>query len=227
MGERGEVLRRYRSLREQLDPRGIRLVVVTKEASLEAVRWLYEEGHRDFGENRLASWREKREQLPGDVRWHWIGYLQRNKVRYVAGNVTLIHSVDREPLMEALQKRAASRGIPEISCLLQVKIAREETKHGMPPDEAWKWFTERKFTRYPHLRFCGLMGMATYTDNLSQVRSEFRLLKSLFDQIRSALGWIESFTVLSMGMSHDWEIAVEEGATLVRIGQYIFRGTRG
>ncbi len=215
------LLERYHQLVEELRPFGALLVAVTKNQPVDAVRALYEAGHRHFGENRVQELRQKRPALPDDIHWHMIGHLQTNKVRYLIPWIYLIHSVDRPSLMQELNKRAERAGIT-IPCLLEVHIATEPTKHGMPPDEARRFLLEGQWQSYPHLDFQGLMGMATYTDDTEQIRREFRLLRRIFEEARPAMP--ASFQHLSMGMSNDYHIALEEGATIVRIGSRLFQG---
>lgn len=197
-------------------------MVVSKGRSVEDILQLYEEGQRDFGENRVQELLRKREQLPGDIRWHMIGTLQTNKVKYLIGWIDLIHSVDRLHLFEELEKRSA-RANAITRVLIQIYIAQEPTKHGMSWAETEEFFRQRMWERFPHVQICGLMGMATYTSNTEQVRKEFTRLASFLRHIqeRYVPHW-EHFKELSMGMSNDWQIAVEAGATIVRIGSLFF-----
>ncbi len=203
----------------------MRLVIVTKGVPPSYIQPLIDVGHRDFGENRVQEWRNKYPALPDWIRWHHIGYLQTNKVRYLLPRIYWIHSVDRPSLMEILNRRAQRLNI-RVPCLIEIKIAQEETKHGMHPDDFLHWIEHQEWRHYPNLQFLGLMGIATYTENRHQIRQEFRLLRQLRDEVQHRAGkHLPNFHELSMGMSHDWELAIEEGATTLRIGSLIFRET--
>ncbi len=208
----------FHRLRLRLDRAGVQLVAVSKTVPPDRILRLYEWGQRDFGENRPQELRDKRPQLPNDIRWHMIGRLQTNKVKYVVGTTALVHSADRPKVLEVLNQRAHRMGIRQ-PVLLQVRIAQEDTKAGMPPDEVRRFFDEGGPQRYPNLTIRGLMGMATHTDDFRIVRQEFRTLRRLFEEVRQGM---PHFEVLSMGMTHDYEVAVDEGATMVRIGSLIF-----
>lgn len=205
------------SLKQQLPPQ-VTLIAVSKTKPNEAVQEAYDAGQRDFGENRVQELAPKYEALPKDIRWHLIGHLQSNKVKYIAPFVYMIHSVDSEKLLAEIDKQAAKnqRIIP---VLLQIFIAQEETKFGFSPEEAEALLTTNIAQRYPNVRIEGLMGMATNTDDESQVRSEFRQLKTLFEKLKTQHS---SMHILSMGMSSDWPLAVEEGSTMIRVGSSIF-----
>jgi pyridoxal phosphate enzyme (YggS family) len=182
----------------------------------------YDAGQRLFGESRVQELVTKQQQLPGDIEWHFIGGLQRNKVKQIAPFISLIHSLDSERLMLEIEKQGAAceRVIP---CLLQVHIAEEETKAGFSPDECLLFLKSGRWRACTHLQIAGVMGMATYTDDSEQVRKEFRLLKSLFDTCKEQFFPDDpSFSEISMGMSGDYPIAIEEGSSLVRIGSLIF-----
>lgn len=198
-------------------PENVQLVAVSKTQSIEAIQTLYQAGQRHFGENRVQELTEKQIQLPNDIHWHLIGHLQRNKVKYIAPFVHLIHSVDSESLLKEINKQA-QRNQRIISCLLQIYIAQEESKHGLDKEEALSILNVYK-EKYPNVKIVGLMGMATFTENTEQIRSEFKYLKSLFDEFQSQDA---SLNILSMGMSGDYQIAIEEGSNLVRIGSSIF-----
>lgn len=200
---------------QQLPP-GVTLVAVTKTKPLEVIMEAYNAGLRDFGENRVQELLPKYEALPKDIRWHLIGHLQTNKVKYIAPFVHMIHSIDTEKLLDEVNKQAArcNRIIP---VLLQVFIAREETKFGFSADEIREVLGRRN--KYPNVKIAGLMGMATNTPNMQQVRSEFALLKQLLEELRSTE---DEMQTLSIGMSSDWQIAVEEGSTMIRVGSSIF-----
>lgn len=205
------------ALKQQLPPQ-VTLIAVSKTKPNEAVQEAYDAGQRDFGENRVQELAPKYETLPKDIRWHLIGHLQSNKVKYIAPFVYMIHSVDSEKLLAEIDKQAAKnqRIIP---VLLQIFIAQEETKFGFSPEEAEALLTGNIAQRYPNVRIEGLMGMATNTDNESQVRSEFRQLKTFFEKLKTQHS---SMHILSMGMSSDWPLAVEEGGTMIRVGSSIF-----
>ncbi len=209
-------------LNGKLESRGARLVAVSKTHAPEAIFPMYEAGQRLFGENRVQELLEKQPVLPQDVEWHLIGHLQRNKVRFIAPFVAMIHSVDSERLLEEVHRQAEKLG-RDIPVLLQVHIAQEETKFGWSAEELELWLAAGHRKQYPHARIHGVMGMATFTDNRDQVRMEFRSLRQLFDRLKEGVfAGIPEFCECSMGMSGDWEIAVEEGATLVRIGSLLF-----
>ncbi len=206
----------FERLRALIAGYGAVLVAVSKTVPPERILRLYGWGQRAFGENRPQALRDKQAALPADIAWHMIGQLQSNKVKYVLGKVALIQSVDRERLMEALQRRAAREGVTQ-DVLVEVHIAREATKAGMAPAAVADFFARERWAAYPNLRFRGLMGIATYTDDAAQVRREFRALRRLFEQVR-----LPAFDVLSMGMSHDYRLALDEGSTMVRIGSLLF-----
>lgn len=201
-------------------PAGCTLVAVTKTHSPETIIEAYNAGHRIFGENKVQELLPKYEQLPKDIQWHLIGHLQSNKVKYIVPFVSLIHGVDSEKLLEEIQKQA-SRINRTVECLLQVHIAREESKFGFSETEIENLIDSRALPTLTHVRIRGLMGMATFTDNHEQVQGEFRTLKNLFDKFHQT--WHDDqFTVLSMGMSGDYHIAIREGSNMVRIGSAIF-----
>jgi pyridoxal phosphate enzyme (YggS family) len=201
---------------------GAKLVAVTKTYPPETIREAYALGCRDFGENRVQELLEKQPLLPPDVRWHLIGHLQTNKVRYIAPFVAMIHSVDSPRLLEEINKQAAKCG-RVIDCLLQFHIAAEETKFGLSREEAADLLQNESFKRMPHARICGVMGMATFTDDEVQIRREFGALRDHFHWLQTT--WFADrpeFREISMGMSGDWQIALEEGSTMVRIGSLLF-----
>jgi len=178
-------------------------------------------GHRDFGENYVQEMVDKAAQLPEDIRWHFIGHLQSNKVKYIAPFVSLIHGVDSLKLLTEINKQAAKRE-RVIDCLLQVHIAEEETKFGLDEDELKFLVSQFPSLSLENIQVKGLMGMASFTDNLDKVRQEFRHLKQIMDRFKNAEMPGFSIDVLSMGMSSDYKIAVEEGSTMVRIGSLLF-----
>lgn len=195
-----------------------RLVAVSKTRPAADVRAALAAGQVDFGENRVQEMLEKHAELP-QARWHMIGTLQRNKVRQIAGFVHMIHSVDSERLLEEVDRQAAKVG-RVIDCLLQINISHEEQKGGFSPEEATSVLA--RIASYPHIRVRGLMGMAEFTDDAGVVRAQFRSLANLREQLRGYTGDQVQMAELSMGMSGDFEIAIAEGATLVRIGSSIF-----
>lgn len=203
-------------------PGGVKLIAVSKTHSTERILEAYNAGQRAFGENKVQELVPKYEALPKDIEWHLIGHLQRNKVKLVVPFVSLIHSVDSEKLLSAIDQEA-EKAEREVKCLIQVHIAEEETKFGFTPDEAFRFFVDKRPAAYKHVRIAGLMGMATLTDDTTRIRKEFSLLHDLFEKVR-AEGNVtkEDFSTLSMGMSSDYPIAVESGSTMVRVGSAIF-----
>ncbi len=199
-------------------PKEVTLIAVSKTKTNEQILEAYNAGQRDFGENRVQEIVPKHEALPKDIRWHLIGHLQTNKVKYIASFVHLIHSVDSESLLAEINKQAAksNRVIP---ILLQVFIAQEETKFGFSFEEIEKLMAENPEIKYPNVRIEGLMGMATNTENQTQIRNEFHSLKNFFVSLNTQHSILNT---ISMGMSSDWKIAVEEGSTMIRVGSSIF-----
>jgi PLP dependent protein len=198
------------------------LVAVSKTKPAEDIMEAYDAGIRDFGENKVQELTDKQPQLPQDIRWHMIGHLQRNKVKYIAPFVYLIHGVDSLKLLKEINKQAekAERIIP---CLLQVHIAREESKFGFDEQEVLELIQGEEIKSFQNIEIKGLMGMATFTENQQVVREEFAGLKTLFDKIKQGpLPENVRMEELSMGMSGDYQIAQEEGSTMVRIGSAIF-----
>ncbi|MCC5943889.1 MAG: YggS family pyridoxal phosphate-dependent enzyme [Bernardetiaceae bacterium] len=208
------------NLQEALRP--ATLVAVSKTYPTEAIQKAYAIGQRDFGENKVQEMCDKAEQLPEDIRWHLIGHLQRNKVKYIVDFVHLIHSVDSLKLLKEIEKRAANAE-RTVNCLLQVHIAKEDTKFGLDEQELEQIAESTEVAKMQHVKICGLMGMATFTDNQAQVKSEFAYLKSLFDTLKMRnLNDVFDIKILSMGMSGDYQIAIEQGSNMVRIGSAIF-----
>ncbi len=199
-------------------PEGVQLVAVSKTKSTAAILEAYRAGQRDFGENKVQEMAAKHEELPKDIRWHMIGHLQRNKVKYMAGFVHLVHGVDSLRLLEEINRRGAQEN-RVIDCLLQVHIAEEATKFGFDPAELEALLQGPELQPLTHVRIRGLMGMATFTEDRAQLHREFRALKALFDRL---LAGNPQADILSMGMSGDYPIALEEGSTMVRIGSSIF-----
>ena len=205
-------------------PSTVKLVAVSKFKPLAAVMEAYDAGQRRFGENRPQEMAAKAVAAPADIEWHFIGHLQTNKVKLVVPYASIIESVDSLKLLGEINRFAASLG-KMTDCLLEVHIAREESKQGFSREELLALVPE--FGKYPFIRFRGLMGMASNVQDMDLVRSEFRGLRALFEEVRTlgerdARRWVRDFDQLSMGMSHDWPVAVEEGATLIRIGTAIF-----
>ena len=201
---------------------GVRLVAVSKTKPVEMLQEAYDAGQRLFGENKALEMRDKHAVLPQDIEWHFIGHLQTNKIKYIAEYVSLIHSIDSLHLLEAVDKEAEKHD-RVIDCLLQFHIATEETKFGLDMGEAVELLESAEFAAMQHIRIVGVMGMATNTDNFDLVRQEFRTLHGYFEQLKAKyFAGHEEFKEVSMGMSHDYQIAMEEGATLVRIGSTIF-----
>ncbi len=206
-----------KSIKEDL-PAEVTLVAVSKTKSTSMIMEAYNAGQRDFGENKVQEMTAKWEDLPKDIRWHMIGHVQRNKVKYMSDFVSLIHGVDSHRLLVEIDKRARnSERI--IDCLLQVHIAEEESKFGFDEAEIIELLDSGKLESLKNVRLLGLMGMATFTEDSEQVRREFRGLKKLFDRLKERL---PDFRELSMGMSGDYQIGIEEGSTMVRIGSSIF-----
>ncbi|MBL1143968.1 MAG: YggS family pyridoxal phosphate-dependent enzyme [Bacteroidetes bacterium] len=203
-------------------PQGVCLVAVSKTKPQAAIIEAYEAGQRVFGENKAQELQEKAEALPKDIEWHMIGHLQRNKVKYIAPHVSLIHSVDSLRLLEEIDKRARQnkRTIP---VLLQCYIAKEESKYGLDEIELDELLNSTSYRNLKNIEVHGLMGMATNTDNQLTVRKEFEHLKTIFENTkRNHFAQIESFNTISMGMSGDYQLAIETGSTMVRIGSSIF-----
>ena len=198
------------------------LVAVSKTHSIERIMEAYEAGQRDFGENKVQDLADKYEALPKDIRWHMIGHLQSNKVKYIAPFVHLIHGVDSFKLLQEINKHGQKNG-RRISCLLQFHIAQEDTKFGLSLDEATAFLSSPEYQTFDHVQLCGVMGMATFTENTAQIRSEFQSLQAIFHALKSTHFIAASeFKEISMGMSDDYPIAIEEGSTLIRVGSKIF-----
>ena len=212
---------RIKEIRNEL-PEGVRLVAVSKFHPNEAIEEAYRAGQRIFGESKVQEMTAKYESLPKDIEWHFIGHLQTNKVKYIVPYVALIHGIDSYKLLAEVDKQAAKAG-RRVNCLLQLHIAREETKFGFSFDECRQMLAEGQWRQLQHIRLCGLMGMATNTDNVEQIKEEFRSLSNFFREVKST--WFaddDAFCELSMGMSHDYHEAIAEGSTLVGVGSKIF-----
>ena len=199
-------------------PSKVTLVAVSKTKPNEDILEAYNAGHRVFGENKIQDMSQKWEQLPKDIEWHMIGHVQRNKVKYMAEYVSMIHGVDSLRLLAEIDKQAKKHN-RTISCLFQMHIAEEETKFGLDVEELKEIIASDTFNSLENVKIVGLMGMATFTENENQIRQEFTHLKSIFDSVTSELPELQ---VLSMGMSGDYQIAIEEGSNMVRIGSSIF-----
>ena len=203
-------------------PEGVRLVAVSKYHPVEALKEAYDGGQRIFGESKVQEMTAKHEQLPADIQWHFIGHLQTNKVKYIAPYVALIHGVDSYKLLCEINRQGQRVG-RIIPCLLQLHVAQEETKFGFSPDGCLAMLTEGEWRTLPYVSIRGIMGMASNTDDIEQVRREFATLGKFFSQVKELyFSDKELFCELSMGMSDDYPIAIEEGSTLVRVGSRIF-----
>ena len=203
-------------------PQGVKLVAVSKTKPISDIVEAYNVGQRVFGENKVQEMEDKFRALPKDIEWHLIGHLQSIKVKYIAPFVSMIHAVDSEQLLKVIDKEGAKNN-RIIDCLIQIHIAQEDTKFGFSEKEAEDFFQSNNWMQYNHVRICGLMGMATFTDDNQQIRLEFKSLKRLFDSIKTtSMSEEASFNQLSMGMSGDFQIGIEEGSTLVRVGSAIF-----
>lgn len=206
----------YHKIKAQI-PENVELVAVSKFHPVEKIKEVYDCGQKVFGENKVQELLTKVNELPADIQWHLIGHLQTNKVKYIAPFIDTIQSVDSEKLLIEINKEAAKNN-KKIKVLLQVKIAEEETKYGLEIYEAKEIFSNYLEHQYPNIEILGLMGMATFTDNKNQVKSEFLVLKSLFDELST----FRKLETLSLGMSDDFALAIECGSTSVRIGSAIF-----
>ena len=203
-------------------PESVTLVAVSKTKPVSDLQEAYDAGQRIFGENHALEMRDKHEALPKDIQWHFIGHLQTNKIKYIIPFVTLIHSIDSANLLEAVNKEAKKHD-RIVDCLLQFHIAQEQTKFGLDMEEAKQLLGSEDFKAMENVRICGVMGMATFTEDMDEVRKEFKHLKEIFGTLKNEYFANQSqFKEISMGMSDDYPIAVEEGATLVRVGSKIF-----
>lgn len=214
-------IEKYNEIRASL-PETVKLIAVSKTKPAEDITTLYQLGQRAFGENKAQELKAKHEILPHDIEWHFIGHLQKNKIKYIAPFISMIHSIDSFDLLKEVDKYAVknNRTIP---CLLQFHIATEETKFGFSIDECREMLQDPEFCNLNNVEIRGVMGMATFTDNKEQVRTEFRNLHNIFKELKDNF-YQDSpqFKEISMGMTHDYDIAVEEGSTLIRIGSAIF-----
>jgi pyridoxal phosphate enzyme (YggS family) len=210
----------YNKISAELKGKNVALVAVSKTKPAEDILELYKLGQRNFGENYVQELVDKYEQLPKDIQWHFIGHLQSNKVKYIAPFVSLIQGVDSKKLLDEIDKQGKKLN-RVIDCLLQVHIGIEETKFGFDEKELHE-LLNTNFTNYKNVRIRGMMGMASFSDDNSIIRSEFKFLKSLFDKYSILSIANCQFTILSMGMSSDYKIAIEEGSNMVRIGSLLF-----
>lgn len=210
---------KFQQISDELKAKNVTLIAVSKTKPIEDIQSLLAKGQMDFGENYVQELAEKQSKISGDIHWHFIGHLQTNKVKQVVPFVYLIHSVDSLKLLKEINKQAEKIN-RKIDCLLQMHIAKEETKFGM--DEAELDELLQALPLFTSVNIKGLMGMATLTDDLNAVRSEYRYLKQLYDRLKNDRTECSSFNILSMGMSGDYHIAVEEGSNMVRIGSLIF-----
>jgi len=212
-------------IKKETDSLKVQLVAVSKTKSIDEIKEAYDTGQRDFGENQVQELIEKQAALPKDIRWHMIGHLQSNKVKYIAPFISLVHSVDSLKVLQEIDKQALKND-RVIDCLLQIHIADEDTKFGLDYDEVIELLRSEDYSLLKNIRVVGLMGIATNTDNEGMIKEEFYELKTLFNGIKASFfRKEESFKEISMGMSSDYKIAIEQGSTIVRLGSTIF-GTR-
>jgi len=199
-------------------PDSVTLVAVSKTKSVSDIMEAYNAGQRIFGENKIQEMAEKHEQMPKDIKWHMIGHVQRNKVKYMAKFVSLIHGVDNFKLLKEINKQAKKYD-RVIDCLLQIKIASEDSKFGMSSIKASEIIQSKEFSELKHIKVAGVMGMATFTDDKNQIEKEFKRLKTAFDKFRIQNS---EFKIISMGMSGDYQLAIDCGSNMVRVGSSIF-----
>lgn len=202
-------------------PAGVRLVAVSKFHPVEKLMVAYEAGQRRFGESRVQELLAKEPQMPADVEWHFIGHLQTNKVKQLVGKASLIESIDSERLLDIVDRESRKAGVTT-RVLMQVHVAREETKFGFWPEELLDYFRARKFENLTNTHICGVMGMASNTDNAERVSQDFAAIAEVYKEILRLCPDLRGFDTLSMGMSGDWSLAVEHGSNMVRIGTAIF-----
>lgn len=202
-------------------PKDVTLVAVSKTKPISDIMEAYDAGQLVFGENKIQEMVEKHEQMPKDIKWHMIGHVQRNKVKYMASFVSLIHGVDNLKLLKEINKQALKHN-KVINCLLQIKIASEDTKFGMTEATALEILESEEFENLKNIKITGVMGMASFTDNLEQVAFEFKTLKTAFNNLKTIQAFNCDLQTISMGMSGDYELAIENGSNMVRIGSSIF-----
>jgi pyridoxal phosphate enzyme (YggS family) len=211
----------YFNLMNELKEKNVTLVAVSKTKPVEDILALYDSGQKDFGENYVQELLEKQAKLPADIHWHFIGHLQSNKVKLIAPFIHLVHSVDSFKLLNEINKQAQKLN-RVVNCLLQVHIAQEETKFGFDEKELDETIEQLKESPLKNIQVKGLMGMASFTDDMNKVRSEFKYLKSVFDKYQQLQTTNFELRTLSMGMSGDYRIAIEEGSSMIRIGSLLF-----
>lgn len=217
-----DITANIQEVQQELNPIGVTLVAISKTKPVEDIQEAYDAGQRIFGENMVQELVEKQEKLPQDIQWHLVGHLQTNKVKYIASFITLIQSVDSLKLLIEINKQASKHN-RVIDCLLQVDIAQEDTKFGLDHPEVIELLESEEFKSMKNMRIRGLMGIATNTDKEKEIKEEFYELKMLFDGIKiSYYRKEESFDTLSMGMSSDYKLAIEQGSNMVRLGSTIF-----
>jgi PLP dependent protein len=215
------IIKNLNTIKESI-PSQVKLIAVSKTYPTERILEIYNSGHKIFGENKAQEIIDKQPQLPDDIEWHFIGHLQTNKVKYIAPFISMIHSIDSLKLLKEINKEALKNN-RIIDCLLEMYIASEESKFGLDMNEAVQILESAEFKSLSNIRICGVMGMATYTDDTTLVRKEFKTLKFYFTQLKEKYFPGENFfKEISMGMSGDYTIAIEEGSTIVRIGTAIF-----
>lgn len=214
------ITKNLNQIKSELPPQ-ITLVAVSKTKPISDIMEAYNAGHRIFGENKIQEMVEKYEQMPKDIEWHMIGHVQRNKVKYMAPFVSLIHGVDNFKLLKEINKEAKKNN-RTINCLLQIKIAEEDSKFGMSTNEASEIIQSKPFSELKNINVIGLMGMATFTENEQQIKKEFMLLKNTFDNLKNLETFNFKPTIISMGMSGDYKLAIDCGSTMVRVGSSIF-----
>ena len=211
----------FQRIKQELESYQVSLLAVSKTKAVEEIRELYDLGQRIFGENYVQEIAEKQASLPHDISWHFIGHLQSNKVKFISPFVSLIHSVDSFKLLTEINKQAAKNN-KVIDCLLQIHIAMEETKFGLNEAELEELLNNKELNALDHIKIKGLMGMASFTEDIEKIRQEYKYLKSLFVKFESIPVSNCKMVILSMGMSSDYKIALEEGSNLVRIGSLLF-----
>ncbi len=214
-----DIAENLKSLKASI-PAEVNLIAVSKTKSVNDILQAYNAGHRDFGENRIQEMASKYEQLPKDIRWHMIGHVQGNKIKFMAPFVHLVHGMDKPKRFKELNKEAAKHG-RSIDCLLQVHIAREDSKFGFSFEEARDFLSQDLVSLYPNINVRGLMGMATFTQNSDQVQAEFEGLATFYNSLKH-IPKLEHFNTLSMGMSGDYKIAIRAGSNMIRVGQMVF-----
>lgn len=212
-----DIVKNLKKIKAEI-PEEVTLVAIAKTKPENDILEAYNSGHRIFGENKIQEMTSKWEKLPKDIKWHMVGHVQRNKVKYMAEYVELIHAVDSLKLLKEIEKQAANYD-RTIECLLQIKIAEEDTKYGIDVEEADNILKSETYKKMSHVKIVGLMGMATLTENTEKIKEEFSFLTTTFEEFRSKYN---SFTTLSMGMSGDYKIAIECGSTMIRVGSSIF-----